>query len=90
MGRSWVWPAKLDPVDTIILSLNHDDTLFFLGAAGALYSIDRYDHDRYSDDPCCRLRAEYFSHSCFYRDGRRYDRETVTRHGDRYYRFVCR
>ena len=74
----------------VIGALNHDDTLVFVGTFGALYSLDRYNHDRYSSDPCDRLRAEYFSRSCFYRDGRRYERETVNRDGCRYYRFVCR
>ena len=74
----------------VIGILEHDNTLVFAGGAGALYSLYRYDQDRYSDDPACRLRAEYFSHSYFTRNGRRYDRETVNCNGEQCYRFVCR
>ena len=74
----------------VIGLLDHDNTLVFVGTFGALYSLDRYDHDRYSDDPECRLRAAYFSHPYFIRNGRRYDRELIDRDGEQFYRFVCR
>jgi hypothetical protein len=67
--------------------LNHDNTLMFAGTAGALYSLNRYEQDRRSQNDRDRLRAEYFSRPYFYRDGVRYDRETVHRHGNDYYRF---
>ena len=67
--------------------LQHDNTLAFLGAAGALYSLNRYEQDRRSENRIDRLRAEYFSRPYFYRDGVRYDRRTVTRNGRRYYQF---
>lgn len=67
--------------------LNHDNTLTFAGAAGALYSLNRYEQDRRSQNREDRLRAEYFSRPYFYRDGVRYDREIVHRHGHDYYRF---
>ena len=70
--------------------LEHDRTLVFVGEAGALYSLYRYEDDLHSSDRECRLRAEYFSRPYFIRDGRRYDRVLVTRHGERYYQFVCR
>ena len=70
--------------------LNHDDTLAFLGGAGALYSLSRYNMDRRSSDREDKLRAEYFSHNHFYRDGVRYDRHIVKRDGQRYYQFVRR
>jgi hypothetical protein len=86
----WRTIADLAGLLAVIGILNHDDTLTFVGGAGALYSLYRYDQDRYSDDPACRLRAEYFSHPYFYRNGRRYDRVMVHRNGDDYYQFVCR
>lgn len=72
----------------LIGALEDDDTLFFAGTAGALYSLYRYDQDRDSDDRMSRLRAAYFSRPYFWRDGVRYDRTLVTRNGERYYRFV--
>lgn len=70
--------------------LENDDTLAILGGAGALYSLNRYEHDRKSEDRADRLRAKYFSHKHFYRDGVRYDRQLVHRNGERYYQFVER
>jgi hypothetical protein len=70
--------------------LNKDKTLTFAGAAGALYSLNRYEQDRKSQDAAARARARYFDHSYFYRDGRRYDRRVVTRNGQKYYQFVRR
>jgi hypothetical protein len=69
--------------------LEHDNTLCFSGNAGALYSFDDYNRDRRDGDECCRARALYFGRDHFYRDGRRYDRRTVDRDGERYYQFVC-
>jgi hypothetical protein len=89
-SNDWRTIADLAGLLAVIGILDHDDTLTFAGTAGALYSLDRYDQDRYSNDRSCRLRAEYFSHPYFYRNGRRYDRETVNRNGEEYYRFVCR
>ncbi len=71
----------------ILGALTKDKTLTFGGSAGALYSLYRYDQDTKSRDRTARLRAEYFSRDHFYRDGVRYDRETVTRNGQRYYQF---
>jgi hypothetical protein len=67
--------------------LNHDNTLTFGGAAGALYSLNRYEQDRRSQNGLDRARAEYFSRPYFYRNGTRYDRERVHRNGHDYYRF---
>lgn len=68
--------------------LKHDNTLTFLGAAGALYSLSRYEHDRRSQSRLDRARAAYFSRSSFYRNGHRYTRRTVRRNGREYYQFV--
>ena len=70
--------------------LQKDNRLVFAGAAGALYSLHRYEQDRKSQSKVDRLRASYFSQPYFIRDGRRYDRRVVTRNGDRYYQFVRR
>lgn len=72
-----------------ILGLMKDDnTLFFAGTAGALYSAWRYEQDRKSQSKIDRARAAYFSRPYFYRDGVRYNRRTVTRNGKTYYQFV--
>ncbi|RYG47736.1 hypothetical protein EON79_06510 [bacterium] len=68
--------------------LKHDNTLTFAGAAGALYSLDRYEKDRKSQNAQDRGRSSYFSRDHFTRDGDRYDRKTVTKNGKRYYQFI--
>jgi hypothetical protein len=68
--------------------LRKDNTLFFAGTAGALYSAWRYEQDRKSQSRLQRARASYFSRDHFVRDGVRYNRRTVTRNGKRYYQFV--
>jgi hypothetical protein len=70
--------------------LQKDNRLVFAGAAGALYSLHRYEQDRKSQSRIDRARAYYFSQPYFVRDGRRYDRRLVTRDGTRYYQFVRR
>lgn len=68
--------------------LEKDSRLVFAGAAGALYSVYRYEQDRKSQNRVDRARAYYFSQPYFYRDGVRYERRLVTRGNDRYYQFV--
>ena len=68
--------------------LKKDNTLFFAGTAGALYSAWRYEQDRKSQNKLNRARASYFSRSHFYRDGNRYNRRTVKKNGKTYYQFV--
>lgn len=70
--------------------LTKEPTLTFAGAAGALYSAYRYEQDRKSQSQLDRARAHYFSQPYFYRDGRRYDRRTVVKNGQRYYQFIRR
>jgi|SRR5579862_8965663 len=74
----------------LVGALEHDDCLVFVGGAGALYSLWRYDEDRDCDDPYRRARAEFFSVPYFYRDGCRFERRIVVRGGDRFYQFVRR
>lgn len=68
--------------------LKKDNTLTFAGAAGALYSLSRYEQDRKSQNSFNRGRAAYFGQSYFVRDGVRFDRKSVNRNGERYYQFV--
>ena len=68
--------------------LKHDNTLFFAGTAGALYSSYRYEQDRKSQSKMQRTRAAYFSRRYFVRDGQRYDRHTKTVKGKKYYYFA--
>jgi hypothetical protein len=70
--------------------LRKDNTLFFAGTAGALYSAYRYEQDRKSQSKLANARAAYFSKSYFYRDGVRYNRKTVWRNGKKYYYFARR
>lgn len=68
--------------------LKGDSTLTFAGAAGALYSANRYEQDRKSQSKTDRARADMFSRRSFTRNGHRYVRKTVWRNGKKYYRFV--
>jgi len=70
--------------------LKHDNTLTFAGAAGALYSANRYEQDRKSQSKIDHARADMFSRSSFDRNGHHYVRKTVTKHGHKYYQFVRR
>jgi hypothetical protein len=68
--------------------LKHDNTLMFAGAAGALYSANRYEQDRKSQSKTDRARAEMFSRKSFDRDGHHYVRRTVKKNGKQYYQYV--
>lgn len=71
----------------VIGLLNKDNTLTFAGALGALYSLQRYEQDRRSQNSYDRARSRYFDNEYFTRDGVRYNRRTVTRNGERFYQF---
>jgi hypothetical protein len=62
--------------------LKKDNTLFFAGAAGALYSANRYEQDRKSQSKLQRTKAAYFN-----RDGYRYTRQTKWKDGKKYMYF---
>ncbi len=68
--------------------LKKDNTLFFIGAAGALYSLDRYEKDRKSQSKLQKTRAAYFQKGSFTRDGHTYKRRLVKKNGKQYYQFV--
>jgi hypothetical protein len=67
--------------------IKNDPTLSFVGAAGALYSVDRYEKDRKSQDKGARARASLFAKRSFNRDGHRYERRTMISKGKKYYQF---
>ncbi len=73
---------------SILGLLKKDNTLFFLGAAGALYSLDRYEKDRKSQSKLQRTRAAYFQKGSYTKDGHTYKRRLVTKKGKKYYQFV--
>jgi hypothetical protein len=68
--------------------LKHDNTLTFAGAAGALYSANRYEQDRKSQSKIDHARADMFGRSSFDRNGHHYVRRTVNKNGKKYYQFV--
>src|SRR2546430_13994641 len=70
--------------------VKHDSTPTFAGAAGALYSANRYEQDRKSQSKMDHARAAYFGKPYFYRNGHKYVRRTVWKHGHKYYQFVRR
>lgn len=67
--------------------LKHDNTLMFAGAAGALYSANRYEQDRRSQSRMQRARAAMFSKKSYTRNGQRYVRHTTYKNGKKYYYF---
>lgn len=73
---------------SVIGLLNNDKTLVFAGAAGALYSVSRYEQDRKSQSKLQRLRAQIFSKPYFYRNGKKYVRRTKWQNGKRYFYFA--
>jgi hypothetical protein len=68
--------------------LNNDPYVYFQGSYGTDYPIASLDIDLGSNDRYRHARALYFQRPYFWRDGVRYDRTTVTRGGNRYYRFT--
>jgi hypothetical protein len=86
--NEWRNIAYVSGAAALLGYINKDETLMFTGIAGALYSLHRYEQDRKSQNSVDRLRASYFGRSYFVRDGRRYDRRTVTKNGQKYYQFV--
>lgn len=85
--NEWRNIATVSGAVALLGLLKKDQTLTFAGAAGALYSLYRYDEDSKSKDRLARTRAEYFSRSEFYRDGVRYNRRVVNKDGKKYYQF---
>lgn len=67
--------------------IKNDPTLSFVGAAGALYSVSRYEKDRKSQSKAARARASLFSNRYITRDGHRYYRRTMIANGKKYYQF---
>lgn len=67
--------------------LTHNSTLLVGGAAGALYSASRYEHDRRSQSRIDRERARVYGQRTYYEHGHRYVRHTVWHNGHKYYRF---
>jgi hypothetical protein len=67
--------------------LKHDPTITFAGAAGALYSANRYEQDRKSQSSTDQARAAFFDRGYFERDGVRYTRHEVVQNGQRYFVF---
>ena len=86
--NDWRNLAGVAGLATIYGLLKHDNTITFLGAAGALYSLNRYEQDRKSQSETSRARAELFRRKSFVRNGHRYDRRVVTKNGVKYYQFV--
>ena len=68
--------------------LKKDSTITFAGAAGALYSLHRYEQDRKSQSSIDQARANMFARRSFTRNGKRYVRRTVKKNGKTYYQFV--
>lgn len=68
--------------------LKGDKFLTIAGAAGALYSADRYEKDRKSQRKEDRARYEMFRRGSYTSNGHRYVKKLVKKNGHTYYQFV--
>lgn len=68
--------------------LTHNNTLTAVGAAGGLYSLSRYEHDRKSQSREDHERARMYERSSYRRGGHTYTRRVVHRNGKSYYQYV--
>lgn len=84
----WQKAAYAGAAVALLGQLNKDKTASYIGAAGALYSLYRYDQDSKSQDKLRRQRAAFYKRSYYYKNGVRYDRKIVTKSGHKYYTFV--
>ena len=84
----WQKAAYAGGALAILGQFSKDKTLSYVGAAGALYSLYRYDQDSKSQDKLRRQRAAFFRQSHYYSHGHRYDRKLVVKNGHKYYKFV--
>lgn len=86
--NTWRNLAIASGVAGLLGLVTHDSTLTFAGAAGALYSAYRYEQDRKSQSKMAHARYELFRRGSYKRNGHRYKRRTVYKHGHKYYQFV--
>ncbi len=68
--------------------IKHNKTATIVGAAGTLYSLNRYEHDRKSQSKIDHDRANSYGRTSYMQNGHRYVRKTVTRNGQKYYTYV--
>lgn len=84
----WQKAAYAGGALAILGQFSKDKTLSYVGAAGALYSLYRYDQDSKAQDKYARQRAAFYRQSHYYKNGVRYDRKLVNKGGKKYYTFV--
>lgn len=72
----------------ILGQLSKDKTLSYVGTLGGLYSLYRFNEDSKAIDRDRQLRAQFWGQSSVMRNGVRYNRKIVHRHGQDYYTFV--
>lgn len=68
--------------------LTKDGTLTFLGTGGALYSAYRYEEDRKSKNRTAQARYKAYSQRSVYHKGKKYNRKTKWKGGQKYYYFA--
>lgn len=84
----WQKAAYAGGALALLGQLSKDKTASYIGAAGALYSLYRYDEDSKAQGKLQKQRAAFYSRSSYTRNGVRYNRKTVTKNGQKYYTFV--
>jgi hypothetical protein len=86
----WQRLATLGGAVALLGQLNSDKTASYIGAAGALYSLHRYEEDSKSQDRIARGRARFFGQRSFKHRGVTYDRKLVRKGGREYFCFEPR
>lgn len=88
MKGEWQKAAYAGAALGILGQFSKDKTLSYVGTAGALYSLYRYDQDSKSQDKLRKQRASFFGQTHYYSHGHRYDRKLIVKNGHKYYTFV--
>ncbi len=84
----WQKAANISGGAALLGLLTHNKNLTYLGAGTALYSTYRMQEDTKSQNRTRRARAAFYSREHYTKNGVRYDRKLVRKHGQSYYTFV--
>lgn len=86
--KDWQTTANISGGAAILGLLTHNKNLTYIGAGTALYSTYRMQEDTKSQNRTRRQRAAFYGQTHYTKNGVRYDRRTVKKHGRTYYTFV--
>ena len=84
----WQQTANISGAAALLGIVTKNNTLTYLGAGTALYSVYRMQEDTKSQNKTRRERAAFYSRTHYTKNGVRYDRKLVKKNGQSYYTFV--